>query len=270
MTSKVAAIQMVSCSAVGPNLMTMQMLVNQAVEQGAQLIVLPENFAFMGNKDQDKLLIQEKIGSGRIQDFVAKCAQAHGVWIVAGTIPVTTDDPNKVASACLVFDGNGKQVARYDKIHLFDVFLGATGETYQESAHIKPGDEVVVVDSPFGKIGLSVCYDVRFPELYRQLREKGADILVVPSAFTATTGRMHWRTLLRTRAIENQCYLIAANQGGVHDNGRETHGHSMVIGPWGIVMGCKEVGIGTVVAEIDLVRIQVLREEFPVWDHRRL
>ncbi len=270
MTSKVAAIQMVSCSAVGPNLMTMQLLVKQAVDQGAQLIVLPENFAFMGKTPQDTLLIKETFGSGRIQDFVAKCAQTNGIWIIAGTLPLATDDPNKISNATLVYNSDGQRVARYDKIHLFDVFLGGVSEVYQESSYVKPGNQVVVIESPFGKIGLSVCYDLRFPELYRQLREKGADILVVPSAFTATTGRMHWRTLLRTRAIENQCYVIAPNQGGVHDNGRETHGHSMIIGPWGIVMGCKEVGIGAVVADIDLIRIQVLREEFPVWNHRRL
>ena len=268
--SKIAAIQMTSCSAIGPNLMTAQKLIIQAAELGAKVVVLPEYFACVPKQEKDIFLVQEPFGKGRVQDFMAKCAKENSVWIIAGTIPLSTSNPNKVSPACLVYNDQGEVVARYDKIHLFDARLGVTGEEYCESEYYQAGTQVVTVDTPVGKIGLSICYDLRFPELYRQLREQGADIFVLPAAFTAITGRMHWRTLLRTRAIENQCYMIAANQGGVHDNGRETHGSSMAVGPWGTVLEIKEVGIGVVMADVDLVRVQVLREEFPVWEHRKL
>jgi len=269
--AKVAAIQMVSCSAVGPNLLTAKMLMQKAVDQGAQLLVLPENFALVGIKDEDKLVIRETYGSGRIQDFLAAQAAALNVWIVGGTIPLVVENhERKVRSSSIVWNAQGEAVARYDKIHLFDVYLGATMQQYQESKFIDAGSQAVVVQTPVGRVGLSICYDLRFPELYRDLRRQGAEILVVPSAFTAVTGRAHWRTLLRARAIENQCYLIAADQGGIHDNQRETYGHSMIIDGWGETLSSHATGIGTAVADIDLIKLQVLREEFPVWDHRKL
>lgn len=269
--TKVAAIQMVSCSAVGPNLMTARSLMQKAVDAGASLLVLPDNFALIGMKDEDRLLIREHYGEGRIQDFLATTAASLGVWLVGGTIPIISEqDETKVRSACMVWNAQGQTVARYDKIHIFDVYMGATLHQYQESAFVEPGQDTVVVQTPIGRLGLCVNYDLRFPEVFRNLRRQGAEIFVLPSSFTAVTGRAHWRTLLRARAIENQCYMIAANQGGIHDSQKETFGHSMIVDGWGEILSCHEVGIGCVVADIDLIKLQVLREEFPTWEHRKL
>jgi nitrilase len=269
--AKVAAIQMVSCAAVGPNLLTARMLMQKAVDAGAELLVLPENFALVGMKDEDKLVVKEAYGHGRIQDFLAQQAQALGVWIVGGTIPLLAEhSEKKIRSSCIVWNAKGEAVGRYDKIHLFDVYLGANLKEYRESDVIEPGNSPVVIQTPVGKVGLGIGYDLRFPELARELRAQGAEILVYPCAFTAVTGRAHWRTLLRARAIENQCYVVAANQGGVHDNQQETFGHSMIVDGWGEILACQEVGIGTATAELDLIKLQILREEFPSWEHRRL
>lgn len=269
--AKVAAIQMVSCAAVGPNLLTARMLMQKAVDAGAELLVLPENFALIGMKDEDRLVIKESYGQGRIQDFLAQQAQSLGVWIVGGTLPIKSEHhAEKVRSACIVWDAKGQAVARYDKVHLFDVYLGANLRQYQESEVVEPGAELQVIQTPFGRLGLSVGYDLRFPELFRELRRRGAEIMVLPCAFTAVTGRAHWRTLLRARAIENQCYVVAADQGGVHDNQQESFGHSMIVDGWGEILACQEVGIGTAIAELDLIKLQILREEFPAWEHSRL
>lgn len=270
MVSKVAAIQMVSSASIGPNLFSAQSLIEKAVDDGASLVVLPECFSCMSKHLSELNLNQERFGEGRVQDFVAEMAQRFKIWIVGGTIPIEAQGEEKAYAASIIWDDQGKVVEHYNKIHLFDVYLAGKDEHYQESKSYVPGQALKVVETPFGKIGLTVCYDLRFPELYRSLRQKGAEIFTVPAAFTAATGKLHWQTLLSARAIENQCYVIAANQGGRHDNGRETFGHSMIIGPWGMNLGCHESDDGYVVADIDLVRLEVLREEFPVWQHAKL
>ena len=267
MANKIAAIQMVSSTSIGPNLFAAQSLLEKAVDEGAELVVLPECFSCMPKRLDDLHLNKETFGSGRVQDFVAEMAQRFNVWVIGGTIPIAVAGEDRAYAASIVWDAQGQVVAHYNKIHLFDIYLAGSGEDYRESASYLPGDTVQVVETPVGNVGLSVCYDLRFPELYRALRQQGAEILAVPSAFTAATGKMHWQTLLTARAIENQCYVVAPNQGGVHENGRETYGHTMIVGPWGINLGCHKQDNGYVVADVDLVRLEVLREEFPVWSH---
>ena len=266
---KVAALQMTSGPDVGTNLAQARVLLQQAREREACLAALPENFAFMGLKDADKRAVGEADGSGPIQDFLAATAKDLKLWIVAGTMPIRAPD-GRVAAASLVFSDAGKRVARYDKIHLFDVDIPGKNETYRESAHVAPGHVPVVVDTPAGKLGLSVCYDIRFPELFRQLSAAGAQIFSIPSAFTAPTGRAHWETLLRARAIENLCHLIAPAQSGFHANGRETYGDSMIVDYWGAVLQRLPRGQGCVVANVDLNRQAQARTSFPALDHRVL
>jgi nitrilase len=266
---KAAAIQMTSGPDVAANLRQARTLLAAAREKGAVLAALPENFAFMGLKDADKRTIGEADGSGPIQDALAATARELGLWIVAGTMPITASD-GRVSAASLVFDANGKRVARYDKIHLFDVDIPGKAETYRESAHVAPGREPVILDTPAGRLGLSVCYDVRFPELFRQLSAAGAQIITVPSAFTAPTGRAHWETLLRARAIENLCYVIAPAQSGFHPNGRETYGDSLIVDHWGAVLQRLPRGTGCIVADIDLNRQAEARTSFPALTHRML
>lgn len=268
--SVIACIQMASGPKVGSNLLEAERLIGEAANRGAELVILPENFALMGNTEQDKVRLREPAGDGRMQGFLAEQAARHDIWLVGGTIPLVADSPDKVRASCLLFDGNGRQVARYDKIHLFDVELVDSNEQYTESETIEPGREVVVVDSPFGRMGLSVCYDLRFPELFRQQLNAGMELLVLPAAFTAFTGRAHWDILVRARAIENLCYVAAAAQGGYHLNGRETYGHSMVVDPWGTVLNTLARGPGVVTATMDLERIASARRNFPSIAHRRL
>lgn len=268
--SRVAAVQMASGPNVKSNLTEAGRLISQAADAGAELVVLPENFAIMGMKEEDKVRVREKDGSGPIQEFLHDMAVKHRVWIVGGTIPLEASDPSHVRAACLVLGSEGKRQARYDKVHLFDVRIDETNETYNESATIEAGKEAIVVDTPFGRLGLAICYDLRFPELFRRMGDKGIDIIAIPSAFTAITGRAHWETLLRARAIENLSYVIAAAQGGFHVNGRETHGDSMIIDPWGTVLDRLPRGSGVVVADIDLQRVQSTRRSFPALQHRKL
>ena len=268
--SVVACVQMASGPNIGANLLEAERLIEEAVSQQARLVVLPENFALIGKTETDKVHERETENNGPIQTFLAEQSARHGIWLVGGTIPMVANDKNKVRAACLVFDDEGKQVARYDKIHLFDVELVDSDEQYTESETIEPGDKVVVIDSPFGRMGLSVCYDLRFPELFRQQLEKGMEIVVLPSAFTAITGRAHWEVLVRARAIENLCYVIAPDQGGYHLSGRETYGHSMIVDPWGIVLNSLSRGPGVVCADVELGRLNSARRNFPAIDHRRL
>jgi nitrilase len=233
-------------------------------------VVLPEHFAQMGMKETDKLQTMETFGSGPIQDFLAEAASRHRIWLVGGAIPLKTKDPARARSTLLLYNDDGKVVARYDKIHLFDVRLPQANESYNESATFEPGDDVVVADTPFGRMGLCICYDIRFPELFRLQLDQGMEILVVPSAFTAFTGKAHWNSLMVTRAIENQCYIAAAAQGGYHVNGRETHGHSMIVDPWGVVLDVLPSGAGFVIADIDKVKLESTRKNFPTIQHRRL
>lgn len=267
---KIGAIQMATGPNVSANLFEVERLVRESVEEGAELVVLPENFAFMGQEDRDQLAIRETDGDGPLQSFLSRLARQLGIWLVGGTIPLEATNPDRVRAACLVFDDRGERVARYDKIHLFDVNLPGLDERYHESAVIEPGSRPVVVDSPFGRIGLSVCYDLRFPELYRRLLDEEAEILVVPSAFTAVTGKAHWESLLRARAIENLAYVVAAAQGGFHVNGRETHGHSLIVDPWGTVLAEVPRGSGHVQATIDHEFLESVRRSFPTIHHRRL
>jgi deaminated glutathione amidase len=266
----VAAIQMTSSADVAGNLAEAGRLLGEARSRGALLAVLPENFAFMGMNESDKFAMAEEEGVGPIQEFIASAARELGMWIVAGTIPLRIAAQPRLAAASLVFDAQGRRVARYDKIHLFDVEIPGRDERYQESSSVRPGDEPVCVDTPVGRLGLAVCYDLRFPELFRRLLEMGAQCFCLPSAFTAPTGRAHWEILLRARAIENLCHLVAPAQSGFHRNGRETYGDSMIVDCWGRVLARLPRGTGVVVANIDLVRQREVRQNFPSVTHRRL
>lgn len=266
---QVAAIQMASGPNVHANLIKARRLIGEAANAGARLVVLPENFGFMGEKDSDQLAHREQDGDGLLQNFLRDIAKEHAIWIVGGTIPLVGKDENRVRASCLVYDDQGRRVARYDKVHLFDVHLIETDEYYTESDTIEPGEEVVVFDSPVGRLGIAICYDLRFPEIFRTMLNKGVDVLAIPSAFTAVTGRAHWDLLIRARAIENVAYVIAAGQGGYHINGRETYGHSMIVDPWGVVQDELEQGAGFATALIDLEYQQRVRRDFPVIDHRR-
>lgn len=261
---------MVSGADVAANLQQAAQLIQQAARDGANLLVLPENFVHMGVHERDKLAVREAYGDGPIQAFLAQQARANNCWIIAGTIPISSDTEEQVRAACLVYDARGEVVARYDKMHLFDVSLDETSEAYHESATIEAGHEIVVVQTPVGHVGIAVCYDLRFPELFRSMLDKGVDIIALPSAFTATTGRAHWEILLRARAIENLCYVVAANQGGMHSNGRETHGDTMIVDPWGVVLQRIARGPGIVSATTDPTMLQKLRRNFPALQHRRI
>jgi nitrilase len=266
---KLAAVQMVSAADVGTNLEQAARLIGEAAAQGARFVVLPENFALMASDDSSRQQAAENDGHGPIQDFLAAQARQHGLWLVGGSVLLKSANPARLRSACLVYDERGMRVARYDKIHLFDVTL-PHGEQYRESSVLEPGDTPVVMDTPFGRVGLSICYDLRFPELYRHLLAQGAVLMVVPSAFTATTGRAHWEVLVRARAIENLVYVVAPNQGGVHENGRETHGDSMIVSPWGEVLARRSKGPGVVMATLDTERLRQVRQQLPSIEHRRL
>ena len=266
---KVAAVQMTSGPEVEANLATAGALLEEAAAGGARLAVLPENFSFLGLRDADKRAVAETDGAGPVQAFLAASARRLKLWIVGGTMPLKSGADGRVAAASLVYDADGARVARYDKIHLFDVDIPGRAETYRESANVAPGSRAVVVDTPVGRLGLSVCYDVRFPELYRQLSAAGAQLLSVPSAFTAPTGRAHWETLLRARAIENLCYVIAPAQSGIHPNGRETYGDSMIVDYWGKVVKRMPRGRGCAMADVDLSRQSAVRESFPALKHRK-
>ncbi len=267
--SRCAAIQMASSPNVASNLLEAGKLIGEAAKAGAKLIALPENFALMGVHELDKVKVREADQEGPIQTFLSETAKKHNVWLIGGTVPLVADNENKIRAACLVYNNRGERVVRYDKIHLFDVSVPDTNEEYKESDSIENGNEAVVIDTPFGKVALAVCYDLRFPAFFRKLLDKGMEILVIPSAFTAETGAAHWETLLRARAIENLCYVIAPNQGGFHLNGRKTYGHSMIIDPWGVVLDCYKTGAGFVSAEVDRERLEKVRASFPVLGHRR-
>lgn len=263
---KVAAIQMASSPNVSANLVEANRLIEMAVQAGAKLVVLPEYFCIMGLKDKDKVAIREKPNAGPIQQFLSKTAKAFKLWIIAGSVPMESPQAGKIHNSCLVYNDKGEQVARYDKIHLFGLDMGT--EHYHEENTIAAGDQVVAIDTPFGRIGLSICYDLRFPELYRALGE--VDMIVVPAAFTETTGKAHWETLVRARAIENLCYVVASAQGGYHLSGRETHGNSMIVDPWGVVLDRLPRGSGIVIANINRNYIKNLRQSLPALKHKTI
>lgn len=263
---RVAALQMVSTPDVARNLAEARRLIAEAAGEGAQLVLLPEYFCFMGHQDTDKLALAEPYGDGPIQRFLADAARRHGIWVIGGTLPLKAPEPDRVLNTTLVFDPSGREVARYDKIHLFNFAKG--DESFDEARTIRPGGSVVTFDALFGRVGLSVCYDLRFPELYRKMGD--CALVVVPSAFTYTTGRAHWEMLLRARAVENQCYVLAAAQGGKHENGRRTWGHSMLVDPWGDIVAVRDVGASVVSGVLDPKRINEVRESLPAWRHRVL
>jgi len=271
MTAKIAAIQIASGSQIKANLTETCRLIREAANQGADMVVLPESFALMAMDESEHIEIAEEYGHGYIQDTIKECAINNKVWIVAGSVPIKPNDStqaDKVYTASLMFNAQGEIVARYNKIHLFDVDIDGE-ETYQESDIFKAGEEVVVVDTPFGRIGLSICYDLRFPMLYREMVKQGAEIFLIPAAFTHATGEIHWEPLIRARAIENQCYVIAPAQGGYHVNGRHTYGHSMAVDYLGQIHSACRTGNGIVSIDIDLDAQQKLRESFPVLQHKK-
>ena len=269
-TRKAAAIQMATGPNVSANLITAEQLVEEAVSNNAGLIVLPENFAFMGKSESDVLTIKETAGDGPLQTFLSQLASKHGIWLVGGTVPLEANDASKVYASSLVFNDRGEQVARYDKVHLFDVNLVEADERYTESDTFEPGEDLCVIDTPFGRLGVAVCYDLRFPEQFRGLIDQGMEIAALPASFTAITGRAHWETLVRARAIENLSYVIAAAQGGFHLSGRETYGHSMIVDPWGTVLAQVPRGAGTVSVKLDIDFLKATRRNFPCISHRKL
>jgi predicted amidohydrolase len=268
--STVAAIQMTSGHRVEDNLEAAAKLLREAKDGGAELACLPENFSFIGLKDADKLAVAEADGSGPVQQFLSETARALGLWILGGTTVIKGDSARRVSNTSLLVDAQGKRVARYDKIHLFDVAIPGRNEQYLESTHVTPGRKVVVADTPVGRLGLSVCYDMRFPELYRELVARGAEWLAMPAAFTVPTGRAHWETLLRARAIENLCYVVAPAQWGTHSSGRETYGDTLIVDYWGQVLARLPSGIGVITAQFDLERQAETRARFPALENRRL
>ncbi len=267
---KVAAIQMTSSHVVADNLAAAAELLREAKDAGADIACLPENFAFIGLRDADKLQVAEADGAGAAQSFLSDTARELKMWILGGTIVIRRDADRRVTNSSLLIDAAGKRVARYDKIHLFDVTIPGRDEQYRESTHVAPGRDIVIADTPVGKLGLSVCYDMRFPELYRRLVAQGAEWLAMPAAFTVPTGRAHWETLLRARAIENLCYVVAPAQAGTHTSGRETYGDSIIVDYWGQVLSRLAKGGGVITADIDLAKQAETRVRFPALDNRQL
>lgn len=274
-SSRVAAIQMVSGSDIEANLDEARSLLKRASADGARVAVLPENFAVLATGQMVDCGVTEAGSSPVIREFLAEQAQQLGIWIVGGSLPIANRPDGvavdgRVRAACLVFDDQGSEVARYDKIHLFDAMVEDAHGQYRESDTFEPGDQVVTVETPAGKLGLAICYDLRFPELFRALREQGAEWVCLPSAFTWQTGDAHWHPLIRARAIENQLWVVAAGQGGQNSERRRTYGHSLICDPWGKVVAERAEGSGVVTAELDLEQLRGLRQRMPVWEHRRL
>jgi predicted amidohydrolase len=271
MSPRIAAVQMTSGNDVNENLKTAKKLIAEAASTGANLVVLPEMFATMALSNELKVKLREVAGTGLIQDFLHNAAREYGIWLVGGTIPLTaTHDDTRARAACLIFNDQGEEIARYDKVHLFDAHLRPSKEDYSESKTTEPGDKIVVVPTPFGKLGIAVCYDVRFPELFRRMHAQDVEIIALPTAFTYTTGAAHWDVLVRARAIENLAYLVAACQTGTHPNNRRTFGHSMIVNPWGEVLSSLADGEGVVSADVNREYLRELRQDFPVLLHRKL
>jgi nitrilase len=263
---RVAAVQMASGDDVAANVASAEALTADAAGDGARLVLLPENFGFMGRTARDKLAIRESDGDGPQQAFLAQTARRHGIFLIGGSVPLASEDPARVKQALLVYGPDGARVARYDKIHLFRFMQG--DEQYDEAKTISAGADPAAFDAPCGRVGVSICYDVRFPELYRALGDVA--LIVVPAAFTVPTGSAHWETLLRARAIENQCYVLAAAQGGTHPGGRRTWGHSMLVDPWGTIVASHAEGAGLAVGDIDPARMADVRARLPALAHRTL
>lgn len=267
---QIATVQMVSSADFEQNLIDAKRLIIEAAEKGADLVVLPEYFAIMSIKETDKFPFVEKHGDGPLQSMLTELARVYKVWIVAGSHPIVSDEQQRPYGRCYVYNDLGETVTWYDKVHLFDVQVEDSQGSYCESQYTKAGTEAVYFDSPWGKIGLAICYDIRFPELFRQLSEQGCNILIMPAAFTYKTGSVHWEVLIKARAIENLCYFVASAQGGKHQNGRETWGHSCIVSPWGETIAELASDAGLVMAQLDLAKQTKLRKEFPVLAHKKL
>lgn len=270
--TRVAAIQMTSGPDIGPNLHTARQLLEQAHDHGARLAVLPEYFARFGLPEAERVATAEVDGDGPVQDFLAQCAAELDMWIVGGSLPIRASGDTageRTRGACLVFDADGRRVARFDKQYLFDVHVPGRDEHYEESSWTEPGEPVAPIETPFGRLGVAICYDIRFPEMLRWQSAQGVDLFSVPAAFTATTGKAHWELLLRARAVENLAYVVAAGQAGEHPNGRKTWGQSMIVDPWGIPLDSLEQSPGVAIADMDSERLQSIREHFPALEHRR-
>ena len=268
--AKVASIQLSSGPNIQANLLEVGKYLEQISKTDSKLVVLPENFAMMPESDSEFLTNSETEGSGPIQDFISEKARIYKLWIIAGTIPIRTDNPKKVTSTTFVYNDKGEVVTRYDKVHLFDVELPNSDESYNESEVFQNGKDLKVVKTPIGVIGLSICYDLRFPELFRLQKSHNVEILVIPSAFTEQTGKVHWETLVKARAIENLCYVVTSCQDGYHISGRQTHGNSMIVNPWGQIMSRLSSGSGFIESEIDIKKLNSIREKFPVLEHINL
>lgn len=269
-TVKIAAIQMNSGEDVAANLTRARRALRSAAAEGAVLAVLPENFARMGKRESDRLALTEENNVGPLQDFLAAEAARAKMWIVGGTIPLKSDDPKRPYASSLVYDADGKRAGRYDKVHLFDVRVPESEEAYRESRSTTPGTKPLIVETPWGRLGVAVCYDLRFPEQFRRMASQGMDMLAIPAAFTYRTGLAHWEPLLRARAIENLCYVVAAAQTGTHPAGRQTYGRSMVVDPWGAILAQSAGRPGVCSASIDPAHLKRLRQQFPVLEHRRI
>ncbi len=261
---------MTSNQEVSRNLETAAKLVQSAAMDGANLIVLPEMFPLMGGQEKEKNLIAEPFGNGRLQDFLANLAAKHGIWLIGGTIPIRDHDQTKLSATCFIYSDSGKQVAHYNKLHLFDATVQSGEEIYQESLMTVPGNSIVIVDTPLGRLSVAICYDLRFPELFRIMLKHGVEIIAIPSAFTVPTGTAHWEVLLRARAIENFCYVIGAGQTGAHSSSRKTYGHSMIVNPWGEILAMLPKGEGFITANIDREKLLKIRENMPILSHCRI
>ncbi len=266
---KVAVIQMVSGADWQANLQEAAALIAEAAGQGAELVLLPENFAVFNTSQLIERGRSEQTEAGPIRQFMADQARRHNIWLVGGSVPVLNPAGDRVRASCFVIDNQGGERARYDKLHLFDVDVADNQAAYRESDQIEPGEEIVLVDTPVGRLGLTICYDLRFPLLYQELVDQGAELISVPAAFTRVTGEAHWELLLRARATETQCFVLAADQGGKHNERRETWGQSMIVDPWGQVLAQQASGSGVVMADIDRNQLQELRASMPVQQHRR-
>lgn len=267
---KVAAIQMASSNNIEKTLRKVEEMVGQAAKQGALLVVLPEEFATLSLTETQKIAAIEELNNGKIQSFLSNLAKENHIWLVGGTLPIQSPDKEKWYSSCIMYDSDGRNRAVYHKMHLFDVRVGENGDSYFESMYVKAGESIITVETPFATLGLAVCYDVRFPELFRAMCEKGANLFVLPSAFTIETGQVHWELLVRARAVENLSYMIACGQVGVRDSGRKTYGHSMIVGPWGEILSQAGIKECVVISEIDMKSLQNIRERFPALTHRIL
>ncbi len=270
-TLKASAVQMVSCDCVDTNLAAAEKLIAKAASQSAQLVVLPEYFAIMPSKSSQRVEAAESELGGKVQEFLSTMAKKYNLWIVGGSHPVKSqNDSKRFWGRCCVYNHLGEEVGFYNKIHLFDVDVSDSHKSYRESDYTLAGNQPMVFDSPWGKIGVAICYDIRFPEMFRQLVDLGANIIVFPAAFTQVTGKAHWHCLIKARAIENLCFMVASAQGGLHSNGRETYGHSLITSPWGDTLAEIEKGEGVITAELNLKQVEKIRSEFPALSHRRL